>query len=340
MRPIADAPQVSPSSPAAAIEVCDLGYRYPGATRDALQQVSFTVEPGSRIGLLGPNGAGKSTLMRILCGYLPVQEPHVARVRVAGFDVATASLAVRRRVGYMPELVPLYPELRVEEHLAFRSTLKGVRRRARKAEVERVAALTGIRDKLHVPIAHLSRGYRQRVGLADALLGAPGLVVLDEPTVGLDPNQVQDIRAMLRDMGGRQTLVFSSHLLAEVELLCDRVIILAGGRIVAHESLAEAMRTAELRVAWQAERARVLPLVERWRAQVAGELGHEAFEWQDEGGGAALRVALPAAVALDVAVLMAAFGELSQTEGVALRRLEAGRSRLEQRFAAVTGGAP
>src|SRR5690606_19248095 len=143
-------------------------------------------------------------------------------------------------VGYMPEQVPLYHELRVREHLRFRARIKGVPWRRRRAEVERVAELTAIRDVLDTPIGQLSRGYRQRVGLADAPLGEPPLVVLDEPTVGLDPNQVREVRAMLRALGGAQTLVFSSHILAEVEMLCDRVVILSRGAVVADESIAEA----------------------------------------------------------------------------------------------------
>lgn len=335
--------QSSLASKAAAIEIEALSHRYPQSSRDALSNIAFTVEPGTRVGLLGPNGAGKSTLMRILCGYLPVQRSAsvsgAARVRVAGSDVATESLTVRRQVGYMPELVPLYPELRVREHLAFRAALKGVRRRHRAEEIERVAGLTGILDQLIRPIGHLSRGYRQRVGLADALLGDPAVVVLDEPTVGLDPNQVQEIRAMLRAMQGRQTLVFSSHILAEVEMLCDRVIILSEGKLVADEATAEAMRAGQLRVAWSSDATLVRPIVERWRLALPQPLLEDALHWITTSETTTeVAIALPGTASVDVDGWMASLGKLSLDEGLALRKLEAGRSRLEERFAAVTGG--
>ncbi|MFY0531357.1 ABC transporter ATP-binding protein [Nannocystis pusilla] len=218
--------------------------------------MSFRVAPGQRVGLLGPNGAGKSTLMRIVCGFLPVQPGQDTKVSVAGLDASSQSLQVREQVGYLPEQVPLYVELRVREHLDFRAAIKRVPRRARAAEIRRVAEQTGLGEMLERPIAHLSRGYRQRVGIADALLGAPPLVVLDEPTVGLDPNQVLEIRAMLKSLGGGQTLIFSSHILAEVEALCDRVVVLAQGRCVADESVSDALRASEVLVRWDGPPAR------------------------------------------------------------------------------------
>ncbi len=236
--------------PPASLEIAALSHRYPGASVAALAGVGFRVQPGERVGLLGPNGAGKSTLMRLLCGYLPVQRTVDTRVRIGEVEVAADSLRARQLVGYLPEQVPLYPELRVREHLDFRASIKGVRRKARAPEILRVAERTGLSHMLEVPILQLSRGYRQRVGIADALLGAPPLVVLDEPTVGLDPNQVLEIRAMLRALGGSQTLIFSSHILAEVEALCDRVIILAAGKCVADEAVAEALRGNDLTIGW------------------------------------------------------------------------------------------
>src|SRR5690606_388044 len=188
-------PPMTGRSPAS-LEVSNLTFRYPGSEDPALRDVGFRVSPGERVGLLGPNGAGKSTLMRILCGYLPVPRERDTVVRVADLSVATASLGVRELVGYLPEQVPLYQELRVREHLEFRATVKRIARRRRTAEIARVAELSGLDGMLETPIGRLSRGYRQRVGIADALLGSPPLVVLDEPTVGLDPNQVQGIRAM------------------------------------------------------------------------------------------------------------------------------------------------
>jgi len=276
--------------PPASLAIAALSHRYPGASVPALHEVGFRVAPGERVGLLGPNGAGKSTLMRLCCGYLPVQRGPGTSLQVGGIEVAADSLRVRQMVGYLPEQVPLYPELRVREHLEFRAAIKGVRGRGRAAELGRVAERTGLAHMLEVPIQQLSRGYRQRVGIADALLGAPPLVVLDEPTVGLDPNQVLDIRAMLRALGGAQTLIFSSHILAEVEALCDRVVILAGGRCVADESVAEALRTSDVVVAWVAAVAPARSLLGAALAEI-GALGRSACVDDGRVGGAGAELA-------------------------------------------------
>ncbi len=310
----------------ASVHITNVSHRYPGARRLALQDVGLTVEPGQRVGLLGPNGAGKSTLMRLLCGFLPLGPD--GSLKVGELDVRTQSRQVRARVGYMPEHVPLYHELRAVEHLQFRARIKGVRGRDRKAEIERVAALTGLSDVLHTPVGQLSRGYRQRVGLADALLGRPPLVILDEPTVGLDPNQVRDVRAMLRDLGGGQTLLFSSHILAEVEMLCDHVVILSQGRVVADESLAEATRATHVEVAFAATRARV--------DEVLGVLSlGEPPRWSGEDGAWSLRLAV--APDDDADRLLAAVGRACAEQGVAPTKLSRGTTRLEERFAEVTG---
>lgn len=310
---------------AASIEVRGLSHRYPGADVQALREVSFDVESGQRLGLLGPNGAGKSTLMRLLCGYLPLTG--TGQVRVDGLDVATESLKVRTRVGYMPEHVPLYPELRVHEHLAFRASIKRVPRAERRREVERVASKTGLSDRLKQPISQLSRGYRQRVGIADALLGAPPLIVLDEPTVGLDPNQVLEIRAMLRELGGAQTLVFSSHILAEVEALCDRVVILSEGKVVVDESLKDALATGHVQVRLVAGATQAQALLSQ---AVDGEV-----EVSEDEGICSARLALAAHD--DPEVVLAAVGQACAKTGIELRTLSTGRTRLEERFAAVTG---
>jgi len=310
---------------AASIQVCELSHRYPGADVQALRDVSFGVESGQRLGLLGPNGAGKSTLMRLLCGYLPLAG--TGQLRVDGLDVATDSLKVRTRVGYMPEHVPLYPELRVHEHLSFRASIKRVPRAERRREVERAASKTGLSDRLKQPISQLSRGYRQRVGIADALLGAPPLIVLDEPTVGLDPNQVLEIRAMLRELGGAHTLVFSSHILAEVEALCDRVVILSEGRVVVDESLEDALATGHVQV-------RVVAGTAQAQAVLAQAMKAEVEVTEDEGVCAAR---LPLAAHDDPEEVLAAVGQACAAAGVELRTLSMGRTRLEERFAAVTG---
>jgi ABC-2 type transport system ATP-binding protein len=319
----------------ASIRVDGLSHRYPGADVGALDSVSFRLEPGLRLGLLGPNGAGKSTLMRILCGYLPLQGD--GRAEVAGFDVRTASLHVRERVGYLPEQVPLYPELRVREHLAFRAALKRVPRRRRAGEIARVAEATGITDRLAQPVGQLSRGYRQRVGIADALLGSPPLLVLDEPTVGLDPNQVLEIRAMLRELGGAQTLVFSSHILAEVEALCDHVVILSQGRVAADETLAEALSAAHVEARFAADVDDVTAIVTAaWEALDLG--GAPSPELKAHPGEAVhLRLPLPRAHRCRAADLLAALGRASVDRNVAPLALHPGRTRLEERFAEVTG---
>jgi ABC-2 type transport system ATP-binding protein len=321
--------------PPASLEVAELTFRYPGAQDPALRNVGFRVAPGERVGLLGPNGAGKTTLMRVCCGYLPVPHGRGTSVRVGELSVATDSLAVREMVGYLPEQVPLYHELRVREHLEFRATVKRVARRARATEVERVISLSGLEGMAERPIAKLSRGYRQRVGIADALLGSPPLVVLDEPTVGLDPNQVQGIREMLKNLGGTQTLIFSSHILAEVEALCDRVIILSRGQVVADETVVAAVATDTLFVEWDGvDGASIRACVEAAWASLGCE-GSVALEITLREGGQ-LRAAVTAG-AVSMRDLGAAIGRASLAANLPLMRLEPGRRRLEERFALVTG---
>lgn len=315
----------------ASLAVDHLSHRYPGAAAPALRDVTFHVAAGQRVGLLGPNGAGKSTLMRIVCGFLPVQASAGTKVAVAGLDAASQSLQVREQVGYLPEQVPLYVELRVREHLEFRAAIKKVPRRARAAEIRRVAEQTGLAPMLERPIAHLSRGYRQRVGIADALLGAPPLVVLDEPTVGLDPNQVLEIRAMLRSLGGGQTLIFSSHILAEVEALCDRVIVLAQGRCVADESVSEALRTSEVHARWDGP-----PELAAQVLAAAGASGGRVEGPVAEGAGS--RATIRCADTGEAEALAAAIGRASVQVGVPPVRLEVGRRSLEERFYRLTSG--
>jgi ABC-2 type transport system ATP-binding protein len=313
------------------VVVHGLTHRYPGAGRPALHEVGFRLEAGQRLGLLGPNGAGKSTLMRILCGYLPLVPAAHTRVEVAGLSVATASRAVRARVGYMPEHVPLYTELRAREHLRFRARIKGIARRRIAAEIARVAESTGIADVLETPVGQLSRGYRQRVGIADALLGAPPILVLDEPTVGLDPNQVRSMRQALRELSADKTLVFSSHILAEVEMLCDRVVILAEGRVVADEALHEAITAGFVTVRVQGEAARVMPVIEAATAALGVQLSLLPSSTPDV---TALRGGLSSTGAPEV---LAAIGAACVAQALVPLELAPGRTRLEERFAAVTG---
>jgi len=210
------------------IEVEDLTKRYNG--RAAVSGLSFTVARGEIVGLLGPNGAGKSTTLRILSCFMPATS---GTVRVGGRDVARDSTAIRQRIGYMPENNPLYPEMRVREYLKFRARLKGLSRsqsRDRVGVVMEQFQLTEVQRKL---IGHLSKGFRQRVGLADALVHQPDLLILDEPTIGLDPTQIRAVRQLIKDLGQRHTILISTHILSEVEMTCSRVLIMNQGRMVA-----------------------------------------------------------------------------------------------------------
>ena len=220
------------------IKVENLSKRYAGVA--ALNGVSFEVQPGEIVGFLGPNGAGKSTTMRILTGFIPATS---GRAEVAGFEVFENSLEVRRRVGYMPENNPLYVDMRVSEYLKFRAKLKGLARARRKARIPQVLEMCGIKDVRRRIIGQLSKGYRQRVGLADALLSEPDLLILDEPTIGLDPVQIRQVRQLIKDLGKQHTILLSTHILPEVEMTCNRVIIIHHGKILASDTPENLMKT-------------------------------------------------------------------------------------------------
>src|SRR5258706_3157304 len=213
---------------AAMIEVSDLTKRYAGHT--AVSDLSFKVGRGEIVGLLGPNGAGKSTTMRILSGFLPATS---GTARVAGFDVFHQADEVRRRIGYMPENNPLYPEMRVRQHLKFRARLKGLSRKRSRERVDVVTQQCGLADVSKEIVGHLSKGYRQRVGLADALVHEPELIILDEPTIGLDPNQIRSVRQLIKDLAHAHTVLISTHILPEAEMTCSRVLILHEGKVLA-----------------------------------------------------------------------------------------------------------
>jgi len=210
------------------IKVENLTKRYAGQT--AIQDLNFEVSPGEIMGFLGPNGAGKTTTMRILAGFMP---PTSGRASIAGFDVFGQSLQARAHLGYMPENVPLYSDMRVTEYLNYRGALKGVPHRRVSERVGDVKELCGLKDVERKPIGTLSKGYRQRVGLADALLAEPDLLILDEPTIGLDPNQIRQVRELIKNLGRQHTILLSTHILPEVEMTCSRVIIIHKGRIEA-----------------------------------------------------------------------------------------------------------
>ncbi|MEY4386249.1 MAG: hypothetical protein RLY20_1532 [Verrucomicrobiota bacterium] len=213
------------------IEVSNLTKRYAGRT--AVKGISFTVERGEIVGFLGPNGAGKSTTMRILSGFMPATS---GTARVAGFDVFNESLEVRRRIGFMPENNPLHPEMRVREYLKFRARLKGLGMRRSRERVDAVIDQCGLGDVSKRIIGQLSKGYKQRVGLADALVHEPELIILDEPTIGLDPNQIRSVRELIKGLASQHTVLISTHILPEVELTCSRVLIMFEGQIVAADT--------------------------------------------------------------------------------------------------------
>lgn len=210
------------------IEVRALSKSY-GAQK-ALDQVSFTIQKGEIVGFLGPNGAGKSTLMKILTTYLSADE---GQAFVNGYDVKTQPLLVQQSIGYLPEHNPLYLDLYVREYLEFNANVYGVS----KNRIEEVILLTGLMSERHKKIGALSKGYRQRVGLANALLHNPDVLILDEPTTGLDPNQLVEIRNVIRNVGKDKTVFLSTHIMQEVEAICDRVIIIDGGKIVTDKKI-------------------------------------------------------------------------------------------------------
>ena len=213
------------------IEVSNLTKRYTG--RAAVKNISFNVARGEIVGLLGPNGAGKSTTMRVLSCFMPATS---GTVRVAGFDVFHQSDEVRRRIGYMPENNPLYLEMRVKEYLKFRARLKGLGWRKSRERVSLVMEQCGLTDVSKRIIGQLSKGYRQRVGLADALVHEPELIILDEPTIGLDPHQIRSVRQLIKSLGGKHTVLISTHILPEVEMMCSRVLIMFDGKILASDT--------------------------------------------------------------------------------------------------------
>ena len=216
------------------IEVSHLTKQY--GNHLAVDDVSFTVADGQICGLLGPNGAGKSTIMNILAGYLSATS---GQVTVAGHPLPEEADAAKACVGYLPEQPPLYPEMTVQEYLTFAAELKGVKKAERKEQVCRAARRTGLETVLPRLIRSLSKGYKQRVGIAQALLGSPRLIILDEPTVGLDPAQVIEIRKLIRELGRAHTVILSSHILSEVQAVCQQILILSKGHLAAAGSLEE-----------------------------------------------------------------------------------------------------
>lgn len=211
-------------------------------SQKAIDSLSFEINPGEIVGFLGPNGAGKSTTMKLLTGYLT---PSAGKAAVNGFDLSTSAMDARRAIGYLPEHNPLYLDMYVREFLLFVGKLNGIKGKALRDRVEEMVKLCGLSVEQHKKIGQLSKGYRQRVGLAQALLHDPAVLILDEPTTGLDPNQLTEIRALIKATAANKTVLFSTHIMQEVEALCDRVIIINKGRIVADSPLAALRQRGE-----------------------------------------------------------------------------------------------
>jgi ABC-2 type transport system ATP-binding protein len=266
----------------------------------ALEGVSFEVHPGEVVGLLGPNGAGKTSCLRVLTCFV---QPSAGSVRINDLDPTRDSLEIRRQVGYLPESCPLHPELRVSEYLTFRARLRGITRRGRREAIERVMRGCGLEEVQRRIVGQLSRGFRQRLGLADALLGAPRVLILDEPTAGLDPNQIREVRRLIRNLtaDGDHTVLLSTHILSEVEALCSRAVILHRGRLVdqgpvdqLRTRFGEGITTVQVRIGDGDEQGLIdalerLPAVARVeiverggegvvRCRLHGEMGPEARE--------------------------------------------------------------
>jgi ABC-2 type transport system ATP-binding protein len=225
------------------IEVSHLTKRYGNIT--AVDDVSFEVRKGEILGFLGPNGAGKTTTMRVLTGYMPATDGHV---RIAGFDIFDRPLEAKRRIGYLPETPPLYPDMTVREYLHFVAKIKGVPARERAARVSHVMTRTWVADMADRACGKLSKGYRQRVGLAQALIHNPEVLILDEPTAGLDPKQIIETRRLIKELAGDHTIILSTHILPEVSQTCQRIVIINRGRVVAvdtPEDLTRRLRGSE-----------------------------------------------------------------------------------------------
>ena len=269
------------------IEVEHLTKRYGPVT--AVHDVSFQVRKGEILGFLGPNGAGKTTTMRVLTGYMPATE---GRVRVAGYDVFEQAIEAKRRIGYLPETPPLYPDMTVREYLQFVAKIKGVAPADRKSRVEQVMARTWVSDMANRACGKLSKGYKQRVGLAQAIIHNPEVLILDEPTAGLDPKQIRETRRLIKELAGDHTIILSTHILPEVSQTCDRVVIINKGRVVAEDTPENLTRRlsgeetilVQVDAARAAEASRALAAVAGVVRVAAAEGVEGAFEVQSEQG--------------------------------------------------------
>lgn len=316
------------------IEVNHLTKRYGKHT--AVDDISFTVEDGCIYGLLGPNGAGKSTTMNIITGYLSATE---GTVRIEGHDIAEAPAQAKACIGYLPEQPPLYQDMTVTEYLLFVAELKAVRKKAeRRTAVEKVCAKAGLQGMEARLIRNLSKGYRQRVGIAAALLGSPKVIILDEPTVGLDPAQMIEIRSLIHDLGKSHTVILSSHILSEVQTVCDRVLIIANGKLVAQgtpEELAEKLAAkGSISATAQGSREAVLAAAKAIPGltdlRVTAEKGGEVSFTAVSEAGTDLRGALSLALAKAGCPVLSLSAESMSLEDVFLQLTEKGEGEEEK----------
>ncbi len=293
----------------------------------AVDHISFEVPKGAVVGFLGPNGAGKTTTIRMLTCFLP---PTSGMARVAGLDVFQQSLAVRRQIGYLAENTPLYPEMRVEEYLIFRGKLRGMERAVLRRRIAQVAEMCWLSDRLRWLVGNLSKGYRQRLGIADALLHNPPVLVLDEPTVGLDPAQIRQTRKLIANLAGQHTVLLSTHILSEVELVCQRAIIIGRGRILAQGTPEELKQQGAGRGA-----GRLVVEVRGPVAQVRSALDALPGVQQVEilAGGVAGTLAVTGT--LD-ATLKEPIAAVIHQRGWALREMRSGGATLEEFFVQIT----
>ena len=308
------------------IEVLGLTKRYAGTL--AVDHISFEVNRGEIVGLLGPNGAGKSTILRVLSCFMPATS---GTVKVAGHDVFHEADEVRRRIGYMPENNPLHPEMRVREYLKFRARLKGLSRARSRERVSVVMEQCGLTHVQKRIVGQLSKGYKQRVGLADALVHEPDLIILDEPTIGLDPNQLRSVRQLIKDLQGNHTVLLSTHILPEVEMTCTQVLILHQGKILAADTAENLRKTIFKSGPVVAEIAAPREELIRAWSEVETVL-HAAVEVMD---GEYHRCLLTPRDGVD---LRAVVFKLASERGWTMRELTRGRHTLEDIFIKVTHG--
>jgi ABC-2 type transport system ATP-binding protein len=299
------------------IRVSQLAKQY--GTQKAVDQISFTVGKGEIVGFLGPNGAGKSTTMKMITGYL---QPDSGSVEVCGLTVSKDSLSVKKKIGYLPESNPLYNDLYVREYLAFVADLHELDNRV--AAVEKVVQLVGLTPESHKKIGQLSKGYKQRVGLAAALIHDPEVLILDEPTTGLDPNQIAEIRQVISTLGKEKTILFSTHIMQEVEAICDRVVIINKGKVIADDTL------AQLRQQQESADARIIvsfkePLEAAWLERlpaVKSVVKVTTYEWE--------------VISADANLAKKQIFEMALENHLNIVSLHAGAQRLEEVFRALT----